>query len=103
MRLLRGDFEQAHAINTSALSPQEAGLIEEYSFLSSDFNISNGTQVFFAIAAEDGNSSRSEISNIARVVKFEPSPPYCEIDVVAIAVSGTLAAFVIVIAVIIYI
>ncbi|XP_048108031.1 calcium-activated chloride channel regulator 1-like [Alosa alosa] len=105
LELLRREFNETRAVNTSALSPQEAGSIEEYTFSSSNFNITNGTTVFFAIAAENADPLQSEMSNIARVVKFEP-PVYIHtqqhnsINVIAIAVSGTVAAIVVMIAVI---
>ncbi|XP_041913913.1 calcium-activated chloride channel regulator 1-like [Alosa sapidissima] len=103
--LLRRDFNETPAVNTSALSPQEAGSIEEYSFSSYYFNITNGTSVFFAIAAENAKFVPSEMSNIARVVKYQPPVPQQQksTNVIAIAVSGTVAAIVVIIAVIIYI
>lgn len=112
---LRRNFDQVHVVNTSGLSPQEAGSVEKHSFLLSSFNITNGTIVFFAIAAENAFaiSSRSEISNIARAVKFVPPPPprsllppppspspHHNISPVAIVVS-TVAAMATVIAVIV--
>ncbi|XP_062412565.1 calcium-activated chloride channel regulator 3A-1-like [Sardina pilchardus] len=75
MALLRGNFNGTHLVNTSALSPQEAGSIEEHSFIPHNLNITNGTIIFIAVAAENVDSLRSEISNIVRVVNFIPVPP----------------------------
>ncbi|XP_062412563.1 calcium-activated chloride channel regulator 1-like [Sardina pilchardus] len=100
LQLLRGDFNESQVVNTSALSPQEAGSMEEYTFSSYHFNITNGTIVFFAIAAENAKFVPSEMSNIARVVKFEPPVPQPtkSIDMIAIAVCGTVAVIVVMIA-----
>ncbi|XP_062412564.1 calcium-activated chloride channel regulator 1-like [Sardina pilchardus] len=96
--LLRGQFDKSEVVNTSALSPQEAGSVEEYTFSSYHFNITNGTSVYFAIAAENAEPLQSEMSNIARVVKFEPPVPHKSIDMIAVAVSGTVAVIVVMIA-----
>ncbi|XP_036412453.1 calcium-activated chloride channel regulator 1-like [Colossoma macropomum] len=73
LETLQSNFRKANLINTSALQPQEAGSDEQFSFLP-DVIIQNGTTLYFAVRSEDKEAVKSEISNIARVTKFVPSP-----------------------------
>ncbi|KAL7825270.1 hypothetical protein AOLI_G00324770 [Acnodon oligacanthus] len=73
------NFSDAIPVNTSALQPQEAGLDEQFSFLP-EVAIQNGTTLFFAIRSQDKQALTSEVSNIARVTKFVPSPKPPEIS-----------------------
>ncbi|XP_036413642.1 calcium-activated chloride channel regulator 1-like [Colossoma macropomum] len=72
------NFSDAIPVNTSALHPQEAGLDEQFSFLP-EVAIQNGTTLFFGIRSQDKEALKSEVSNIARVTKFVPSPKPPEI------------------------
>ncbi|XP_062412568.1 calcium-activated chloride channel regulator 1-like [Sardina pilchardus] len=87
LALLRGNFNGTHLVNTS---PQEAGSIEEHSFIPHNLNITNGTIIFIAVAAENVDSLRSEISNIVRVVNFIPVPPVPQTDLLGKPKSGQL-------------
>ncbi|KAL7825311.1 hypothetical protein AOLI_G00325180 [Acnodon oligacanthus] len=73
LEMLLNNFSNANLVNTSALQPQEAGSDEQFSFLSG-VTIQNGTTLFFAVQSEDKEVMRSEVSNIARVTKFVPTP-----------------------------
>ncbi|KAG9264853.1 calcium-activated chloride channel regulator 3A-1-like [Astyanax mexicanus] len=67
------NFTNANRLNTSELQPQEAGSAEHQHFLL-DIKIENGTTLFFALLAENNNTAKSEVSNIARVTSFIPTP-----------------------------
>ncbi|XP_050958606.1 calcium-activated chloride channel regulator 3A-1 [Labeo rohita] len=71
--MLRNNFSNSHAVNTSGVSPQEAGLVEQHSFNFS-FPIQNGTILFFAVQSEDEQNAKSETSNIAQASKILPAP-----------------------------
>ncbi|KAL6471820.1 hypothetical protein MHYP_G00204700, partial [Metynnis hypsauchen] len=91
LEILQKNFSDANPVNTSALQPQEAGSDEQFSFLPG-VTIQNGSTLFFAVQAEDKDSVKSEVSNIARVTKFVPTPRPPEIsnpglNVTAIVVS----------------
>uniref|UniRef100_A0AAR2KAG1 VWFA domain-containing protein n=1 Tax=Pygocentrus nattereri TaxID=42514 RepID=A0AAR2KAG1_PYGNA len=73
------NFRNATPVNTSALHPQEATLDEQFSFLP-EVAIKNGTTLFFAIQSQDKQALKSEVSNIAQVTKFVPSPKPPEIS-----------------------
>ncbi|KAL6471819.1 hypothetical protein MHYP_G00204690 [Metynnis hypsauchen] len=73
------NFSDATPVNTSALRPQQAGLDEQFSF-QPEVAIQNGTTLFFAIRSQDKQALKSEVSNIARVTKFVPSPKPPEIS-----------------------
>ncbi|XP_066534181.1 calcium-activated chloride channel regulator 4A-like [Hoplias malabaricus] len=77
--MLKRNFSNAYPVNTSALQPQEAGLAEHYSFMFETI-IQNGTIMFFAVRSEDKEAMKSEVSNIARGIKFVPSPRRPEIS-----------------------
>ncbi|XP_067220899.1 calcium-activated chloride channel regulator 1-like [Chanodichthys erythropterus] len=71
LQMLRENFSNAHVINTSTVSPQEAGSVEQHSFNLS-FTIQNGTTLFFAVQSEDKQNAKSETSNIAQASKILP-------------------------------
>ncbi|XP_043114930.1 calcium-activated chloride channel regulator 3A-1-like [Puntigrus tetrazona] len=71
--MLRESFSNGHVVNTAAVSPQEAGSVEQHSFNLS-FPIQNGTTLFFAAQSEDEQNFKSRTSNIARVSKILPAP-----------------------------
>ncbi|XP_065136071.1 calcium-activated chloride channel regulator 4A-like [Paramisgurnus dabryanus] len=71
LEMLRLNFSDAFLVNTSAVSPQEAGLVEQISF---NMTIQNGTTLFFAVQTEDKDAVKSEISNIAQASKILPAP-----------------------------
>ncbi|XP_067222283.1 calcium-activated chloride channel regulator 1-like isoform X2 [Chanodichthys erythropterus] len=76
LKELRFNFSNAHVFNTSAVSPQEAGSVEQHSFIP-NITIQNGTMVFFAVQSVDKKSVKSEISNIAQASKMLPGPDTC--------------------------
>ncbi|CAM4551607.1 unnamed protein product [Leuciscus chuanchicus] len=71
LQMLRESFSNGHAVNTTAVSPHEAGSVEQHSFNFS-FTIQNGTTLFFAVQSEDKENAKSEISNIAQASKIFP-------------------------------
>ncbi|XP_051717358.1 LOW QUALITY PROTEIN: calcium-activated chloride channel regulator 3A-1-like [Ctenopharyngodon idella] len=73
LQMLRENFGNGHAVNTAAISPQEAGSVEQLSFDLS-FTIQNGTTLFFAVQSEDEQNAKSETSNIAQASKMLPDP-----------------------------
>uniref|UniRef100_A0A673IFG5 Uncharacterized protein n=1 Tax=Sinocyclocheilus rhinocerous TaxID=307959 RepID=A0A673IFG5_9TELE len=100
LKMLRFNFSNAHEVNISGISPQEAGSVEQHSFNLS-FPIQNGTTLFFAIQSEDKELVKSEISNIAQASKILPHPKpteVLEIDLkfVFIAIAVCLATVVII-------
>uniref|UniRef100_A0A8C2D052 Chloride channel accessory 1 n=1 Tax=Cyprinus carpio TaxID=7962 RepID=A0A8C2D052_CYPCA len=74
--MLRNSFSNGHVVNTAAVSPHEAGSVEQHSFNLS-FPIQNGTTLFFAVQSEDEQNAKSETSNIAQASKIlhGPKPP----------------------------
>ncbi|KAK9961948.1 hypothetical protein ABG768_007342 [Culter alburnus] len=73
LQMLRENFSNGHVVNTAAVSPLEAGSVEQHSFNLS-FTIQNGTTLFFAVQSEDEQNAKSETSNIAQVSKILPDP-----------------------------
>ncbi|XDV32634.1 hypothetical protein PO909_003392 [Leuciscus waleckii] len=71
LQMLRESFSNGHAFNTTAVSPHEAGSVEQHSFNFS-FTIQNDTTMFFAVQSEDKENAKSEISNIAQASKIFP-------------------------------
>uniref|UniRef100_A0A8C2D2P7 Epithelial chloride channel protein-like n=1 Tax=Cyprinus carpio TaxID=7962 RepID=A0A8C2D2P7_CYPCA len=100
LKMLRFNFSNAHEVNISGISPQEAGSVEQHSF-NLGFPIQNGTTLFFAVQSEDKELVKSEISNIAQASKILPHlepTKVLDIDpkIVLIAVAVCLAAMVII-------
>ncbi|RXN08350.1 epithelial chloride channel -like protein [Labeo rohita] len=71
--MLRFNFSNGHAVNTTAISPQKAGSVEQHSF-NLNITIQNGTTLFFAIQSKDKLNATSETSNIAQASKIIPGP-----------------------------
>ncbi|XP_048015951.1 calcium-activated chloride channel regulator 1-like [Megalobrama amblycephala] len=71
LQMLRESFRNGHVVNTAAVSPLEAGSVEQHSFNLS-FTIQNGTTLFFAVQSEDKQNAKSETSNIAQASKILP-------------------------------
>ncbi|KAL1260509.1 hypothetical protein QQF64_008336 [Cirrhinus molitorella] len=71
LNMLRNNFSNSQAVNTSDVSPKEAGSVEQLSFNLS-FPIQNGTTLFFAVQSEDEQNAKSETSNIAQASKILP-------------------------------
>ncbi|XP_051521929.1 calcium-activated chloride channel regulator 3A-1 [Myxocyprinus asiaticus] len=97
--MLRFNFSNAHLINTSAVSPQNAGSTEQHSFIL-NITFQNDTTLFFAIRSNDKEAAKSEISNIAQASKFHSKPPETAnpfLIWMVIAVSVSLAIVIIVI------
>ncbi|XP_067221357.1 calcium-activated chloride channel regulator 1-like isoform X2 [Chanodichthys erythropterus] len=73
LQMLCENFSNAHVVNTAAVSPLEAGSVEQHSFNLS-FTIQNGSTLFFAVQSEDKENAKSETSNIAQASKILPDP-----------------------------
>ncbi|XP_016432039.1 epithelial chloride channel protein-like [Sinocyclocheilus rhinocerous] len=73
LKMLRFNFSNGHSVNTTAVSPQEAGSVEQHSF-NLNITIQNGTTLFFAVQSEDKQKAKSETSNIAQASKILPAP-----------------------------
>ncbi|XP_057206516.1 calcium-activated chloride channel regulator 4A-like [Triplophysa rosa] len=71
VEMLRLNFSNSSLVNTSAVSPKEAGSVEQHSF---NMTIENGTTLFFALRSEDNDDAKSDISNIAQASKILPAP-----------------------------
>ncbi|XP_045147981.1 calcium-activated chloride channel regulator 1-like [Echinops telfairi] len=69
---LQAGFDKAALVNTSSLTPKEAGSEEVFEFKPECFTIENGTKFHFAIKAINDANLTSEISNIAQATKFTP-------------------------------
>lgn len=79
---IRDDFNNAVLVNTSKLSPQQAGTRELFTFSPkffinrSEYQLGEETQnshrIYVAIRAMDRNSLKSAVSNIAQVSLFIP-------------------------------
>ncbi|XP_051717359.1 calcium-activated chloride channel regulator 1-like [Ctenopharyngodon idella] len=100
LKVLRFNFSNAHIFNTAAISPQEAGSVEQHSF-NPNITIQNGTTIFFAVQSEDKENVKSEISNIAQASKMLPGPkptemPEIDLKLMFIAISVCLATVVII-------
>ncbi|KAF4103936.1 hypothetical protein G5714_014923 [Onychostoma macrolepis] len=79
LKMLRFNFSNGHSVNTTAVSPQKAGSVEEHSF-NLNITIQNGTTLFFAVQSEDKQKAKSETSNIAQASKILPGPKPLEIS-----------------------
>ncbi|XP_016101289.1 calcium-activated chloride channel regulator 4A-like [Sinocyclocheilus grahami] len=73
LKMLRFNFSNGHSVNTTAVSPQKAGSVEQHSF-NLNITIQNGTTLYFAIQSEDKQKAKSETSNIAQASKILPAP-----------------------------
>uniref|UniRef100_A0A8C1LP08 VWFA domain-containing protein n=1 Tax=Cyprinus carpio TaxID=7962 RepID=A0A8C1LP08_CYPCA len=73
LKMLQFNFSNGHAVNTTAVSPQKAGSVEQHSF-NLNITIQNGTTLFFAVQSEDKQKAKSETSNIAQASKILPAP-----------------------------
>ncbi|XP_067220452.1 calcium-activated chloride channel regulator 1-like [Chanodichthys erythropterus] len=73
LQMLRENFSNAHAVNTAAVLPQEAGSVEQHSFNLS-LTVQNGSTLCFAVQSEDEQNAKSETSNIAQASKILPDP-----------------------------
>ncbi|XP_039111680.1 calcium-activated chloride channel regulator 1-like [Hyaena hyaena] len=69
---LQEDFDNATLVNTSSLTPKEAGSMEVFEFKPEPFKIENGTKIYIAIQATHGANLTSEVSNIAQAILFIP-------------------------------
>ncbi|XP_056329950.1 calcium-activated chloride channel regulator 1-like isoform X2 [Danio aesculapii] len=79
LKMLQQNFSDAHPVDTSAVSPQVFGSVEQHAFNLS-LPIQNGTTLFFAIQSQDEQNAKSETSNIASASKILPSPILQEIS-----------------------
>ncbi|MBN3289814.1 CLCA1 regulator, partial [Polypterus senegalus] len=71
---LRDDFHNATQINTSSIIPLTARSRQQLSFdLEEEEKVKNSA-IFFAVVSRDENLFASDVSNIARVVIYHPSP-----------------------------
>ncbi|XP_073671679.1 calcium-activated chloride channel regulator 3A-1-like [Paramisgurnus dabryanus] len=86
--MLRLNFSDAFLINTSAVSPQESGSVEQHSF---NMIIQNGATIFFAIRSEDKDAVKSKISNIVQVTKILPAPGLNFITIIVFVCVATIS------------
>ncbi|KAI2656094.1 Calcium-activated chloride channel regulator 1 [Labeo rohita] len=78
-KMLQFNFSNAHEVNISGNSPQEAGSVEQYLFNLS-FPVKNGTTLYFAVQSEDKENVKSQISNLAQALKIIPHPEPTEVS-----------------------
>ncbi|KAM8789740.1 calcium-activated chloride channel regulator 1-like [Rhynchonycteris naso] len=71
---LQEHFDIATLVDTSSLKPKEAGSTENFEFKPEALKIENGTKVFIAVQAINEANLNSELSNIAQLIKYIPSP-----------------------------
>ncbi|XP_026112862.1 calcium-activated chloride channel regulator 1-like [Carassius auratus] len=79
LKMLRFNFSNGYSVNTTAVTPQKAGSVEQHSF-NLNITIQNGTTLFFAVKSEDKQNAKSETSNIAQASKIPPAPISSEIS-----------------------
>ncbi|KAI5625498.1 epithelial chloride channel protein-like isoform X1, partial [Silurus asotus] len=73
LKMLQENFTSCDLDNSSSLVPQESGFAEQY-FFQPNITIKNGTTLFFAVQSMDKESTKSEVSNIARATNYVPGP-----------------------------
>ncbi|XP_028919307.1 calcium-activated chloride channel regulator 1-like [Ornithorhynchus anatinus] len=69
---LRDQFDDAHQVNTTDLTPKDAHSLETYMFEPENITIENGTNIFIAIQTINQANLISDVSNIAQAAKFVP-------------------------------
>ncbi|XP_066124836.1 calcium-activated chloride channel regulator 1-like [Saccopteryx bilineata] len=69
---LQEHFDIATLVNTSSLTPKEAGSTESFEFKPEALKIENGTKVFIAVKTINKANLTSELSNIAQLIKYIP-------------------------------
>ncbi|XP_059370714.1 calcium-activated chloride channel regulator 1-like [Carassius carassius] len=79
LKMLRFNFSNGYSVNTTAVTPQKAGSVEQHSF-NLNITIQNGTTLFFAVQTEDKQNAKSETSNFAQASKILPAPITSEIS-----------------------
>uniref|UniRef100_A0A8B9SPL5 Chloride channel accessory 1 n=1 Tax=Anas platyrhynchos TaxID=8839 RepID=A0A8B9SPL5_ANAPL len=70
--VLKDEFDNATSVNSSDLTPQEAGSTETFKFKPENLRIENGTIIYIAMRAVDNDSLTSDISNIAKATWYIP-------------------------------
>ncbi|XP_021513706.1 calcium-activated chloride channel regulator 1 [Meriones unguiculatus] len=83
---LKDKFNTSIQVSTINLIPKEANSQETFEFELQNNGFENGTDIFLAIQAVDKSNLKSEISNIARVSVFIPTPegtsfPYPDVSI----------------------
>uniref|UniRef100_A0A8C4T9B5 VWFA domain-containing protein n=1 Tax=Erpetoichthys calabaricus TaxID=27687 RepID=A0A8C4T9B5_ERPCA len=71
---LRDNFHNATQINTSSIIPLAAGSREQLLFDLEEEEKVNNSVIFFAVVSRDESLLSSDVSNIAQVVIYHPSP-----------------------------
>ncbi|XP_059370713.1 calcium-activated chloride channel regulator 1-like [Carassius carassius] len=79
LKMLRFNFSNGYSVNTTAVTPQKAGSVEQHSF-NLKITIQKGTTLFFAVQTKDKQNAKSETSNIAQASKILPAPISSEIS-----------------------
>ncbi|NXA31615.1 CLCA1 regulator, partial [Eudromia elegans] len=69
---LKDDFDNANAVNTSALVPKFAGTTEIFTIKPENLMIENGTIIYVAMRAAGSGNTTSDVSNIAQATWFIP-------------------------------
>ncbi|NWR75797.1 CLCA1 regulator, partial [Centropus unirufus] len=72
---LRDRFDGATSVDSSHLTPKEAGREESMTIEPENFTRDNNTLIYFALRAVDDANLHSEVSNIARATWFIPHEP----------------------------
>ncbi|XP_043556054.1 calcium-activated chloride channel regulator 3A-1-like isoform X1 [Chiloscyllium plagiosum] len=71
---LRDNFTAAALVNLTNLNPRPFGSRETFTFVPENTELQNGTTLYFALCAYDKQEQSSEMSNVAKVYVFVPSP-----------------------------
>ncbi|XP_026116800.1 calcium-activated chloride channel regulator 1-like [Carassius auratus] len=79
LKMLRFNFSNGYSVNTTAVTPQKAGTVEQHSF-NLNITIQKDTTLFFAVQTKDKQNAKSETSNIAQASKIPPAPISSEIS-----------------------
>ncbi|NXW48342.1 CLCA1 regulator, partial [Nyctiprogne leucopyga] len=77
---LRNHFDSATSVNSSNLTPKEAGREESLKIKPENFILENNTIIYFAIRAVDDTNLISEVSNIAQTTWFIPQKASVPLD-----------------------
>uniref|UniRef100_A0A8B9EUI1 Chloride channel accessory 1 n=1 Tax=Anser cygnoides TaxID=8845 RepID=A0A8B9EUI1_ANSCY len=70
--VLKDEFDNATSVNSSDLTPQEAGSKETFKFKPENLRIENGTIIYIAVRAVDNENLTSDMSNIAKATWYIP-------------------------------
>ncbi|XP_006898444.1 PREDICTED: calcium-activated chloride channel regulator 2-like [Elephantulus edwardii] len=102
LQTIQDDFDNAILVNTSELSPQEAGIKEMFTFLpkritmepehQSDGETQESNRIYMAIRSIDRNSLKSVVSNIVQTSLFTSQNPAPALARDCLIMKGVLTA-----------